>query len=183
MLQYELILRAVDVRGQWLKSYANEGGIIRGGTRWQDGLTWDMVRDDLTGFEKVVSKTARSAPEPRFFDLVNLPEIQERLAETPADKRVGPVILSMKRGGIPFTRQGWSQAWARYRKLAGIPEEIWMMDTRAGGVTEAKEMGADPWALRDAAQHANVDTTNRYARGDASGKVVKLRQKRTSGEQ
>jgi hypothetical protein len=182
ILQYELILRAVDVRGQWLKSDEKEGGIVRNGKRWQDGLTWDMVNDDLSGFEKVISKTARSMPEPRYFDLSNLPEIQARLAETPEDKRVGPVILT-DRLGMPFTTVGWSQAWARYRKAAGIPENIWVMDARAGGVTEAKEMGADPFSLRDAAQHANVTTTNRYARGNASGKVVALRQKGTSGEQ
>lgn len=73
LLQFEYILRAVDVRGQWLVD-DGQGGITRtnkaGVTkRWQDGLTWDMFDPELTKFEKVISKTAGSLPEPYEFDL------------------------------------------------------------------------------------------------------------------
>lgn len=178
MLQFELTLRAIDVRGQWLPTNDADlatGGIVRAGKRWQDGLTWDMVSGDLTSITKVISKTAKSMPEARTFDLTFLPEIQTRLRLLSTEGRIGPVIRSSRGERLPYTVYGWSQAWARYRKAAGVPEEIWMMDTRAGAVTEAKMMGADPYALRDAAQHSSINTTNRYARGDGSSKVVQLR--------
>ena len=179
MMQYEFALRAVDVRGQWLKADAAEGGIIRNGKRWQDGLTWDMIDADLSVMRKLISKTARSMPEPYEFDLTGTPDIRARLEELRPVDAVGPVIVS-GRSGLPYTIYGWSQAWARLREKAGLPKDIWMMDTRAGAVTEAKSLGADPYMLRDAAQHKDVHTTDRYsrARSDAANNVVKLRQSR-----
>ena len=44
-----------------------------------------------------------------------------------------------------------------------------MMDVRAGAVTEAKGLGGVPFALRDAAQHASVSTTDQYARYRIAG--------------
>jgi hypothetical protein len=178
MIQYEFALRAVDVRGQWLKVDETEGGIVRGGTRWQDGLTWDMFDADLTHFEKVISKTVKSMPEPYIFDLTLVPNIQSRLQNIRPENSVGPVIISVKSGGMPYTIYGWSQAWARMRKIAKVPENIWLMDLRAGGVTEAKSLGADAYALRDAAQHSNISTTSRYSRDRSAGanNIVQLRQ-------
>lgn len=178
LLQYELILRPVDVRGQWLKDNG-EGGIVRNGKRWQDGLTWDMFDSNLTGFEKVISKTAKSLPEPYWFDLTPLPEIRERLNRIRPPRPVGPVIVT-DRHGLPWDRHAWSNAWRRFKKAAGIEEDIRIMDARAGGITEAKSLGVDSYALRDASQHKEVSTTDRYARGrsDGANRVVKLRRER-----
>lgn len=179
MMQYEFALRAVDVRGQWIATDKTEGGIIRNGKRWQDGLTWDMFDTDLTQFEKIISKTAKSLPEPYTFDLTLLPELRARLRLLRPESPVGPVIRSSRKEKLPYTVSGWSQAWSRMRTAAGLPENIWMMDTRAGAVTEAKMLGADPFALRDAAQHSNISTTNRYGRDRSAGanNVVKIRRK------
>ncbi|NRB18314.1 MAG: recombinase [Rhodobacteraceae bacterium] len=180
MIQYEFALRAVDVRGQWLNTNETEGGIIRNGKRWQDGLTWDMFDIELTRMTKLISKTRKSLPEPYVFDLTAIPEIRDRLFKIQSADPVGPVILAKKSGGMPYTVSGWSQAWARLRKKSGIPEDIWMMDLRAGAMTEAKNLGADPFSLRDAGQHKEVSTTDRYARArsDGANKVVQLRQAR-----
>jgi len=180
MIQYEFSLRAVDVRGQWLNTNETEGGIIRNGKRWQDGLTWDMFDIELTRMTKLISKTKKSLPEPYVFDLSAVPEVRDRLMKIQPSDPVGPVILAKKSGGMPYTVSGWSQAWARLRKKAGIPEGIWMMDLRAGAMTEAKNLGADPYSLRDAGQHKEISTTDRYtrARSDGANKVVQLRQAR-----
>ncbi|WP_428515123.1 recombinase [Roseovarius sp.] len=180
LMQFEFTLRAVDVRGQWLEADERDGGIIRNGRRWQDGLTWDMFDPDLKGFSKVISKTVKSLPDPYWFDLTPLPEIQSRLRLLRPEKPVGPVIVSMRVGGLPYTSSGWTQAWARMRKVAGLPKNIWMMDVRAAAVTEAKSLGVDPYALRDAAQHASVSTTNRYSRNrsDGANQIVQLRRNR-----
>ena len=176
LLQYEFMLRAVDVRGQWFKTNEREGGIIRNGRRWQDGLTWDMFDADLAGFSKVISKTAASQPDPYHFNLADIPYLRQRIADlAPPSKRLGPVITTR---GMPFTASGWSHAYARHRATAGVPNDVWCMDMRAGGVTEGDLMGASRESLSQAAQHSQLQTTGRYARGrsENAAKVVKLRQ-------
>jgi hypothetical protein len=176
LIQYELTLRGVDVFGQWLPADGSGGGIVRDGKRWQDGLTWDMVEPDLRGLSKVISKTSRTMPDPIRFDLTSLPAVQERLRLLANGGRIGPVVLT-ERHGTPYTIYGRSQAFRRLRDACGLPASITMMDTRAGAVTEAKNHGADPMQMRDAAQHSNISTTSNYARDrDANvAKVVKLR--------
>ena len=90
--------------------------------------------------------------------------------------RIGPVIVS-ERYGAPYTRYSWAQTFRRIRDALGLPKELTVMDTRAGGITEARMMGADPYSLRDAAGHANLSTTDRYTRGrsDGAAKIVQLR--------
>lgn len=187
LLQWWLGLRAVDVRGQWFEADNDESGIIRKTfvkrrnksyertTRWQDGLTWDMIAPDLSGFSKVISKTARSHPDPQFFDLTSLPEIQSRLRLLGHGAKSGPVILSSD--GLPYTREGWANAFRRIRDHLGIRPELRSMDIRAGAITEARDRGASLPDMRDAAGHASASTTQRYIRGadEAKSRVVKLR--------
>lgn len=187
LLQWWLGLRAVDVRGQWFEASPDAGGIIRKTyvkrtnkayeriTRWQDGLTWDMVEPDLSGFRKVVSKTARTHPEPQFFDLSDLPEIRSRLRLLGQGSKTGPVILS--NDGLPYTREGWTNAFRRIRDYLGLRKELRSMDIRAGAITEARDRGASLPDMRDAAGHASASTTQGYIRGadEARSRVVKLR--------
>jgi len=55
-----------------------------------------------------------------------------------------------------------------------------MMDTRAGALTEAKNLEANPYALQDDGQHSNIKTTSRYSRDRSEGAntVVQMRQAR-----
>ncbi len=178
ILCFELCLRAVDVRGQWHVS-EDQSGIWHEGKQWRDGLTWDMFSPDLTSFSKVISKTAKSLPEPYTFDLTPLPHLIERLKLLhKSGSGVGPVIVSGT--GRPYTLYSWSQAFRRIRDDLNLPEEITAMDLRAGGLTEAKQIGLDPLMIRDAGQHKKVDTTDGYmrARSDSANKVVQLRQKK-----
>ena len=172
LMQWTYMLRAVDVRGHWLPA-EGDGGIVRDGLRWQDGLTWDMIDADLEGFDKTISKTARSMPEPMRFDLTD--ELRSRLRLLGNGGRIGPVIVSSS--GLPYEQKAWARTFARLRDHLGLPKEIALMDTRAGAITEAKHMGATPWQLRDAAQHKSVTTTDGYSRGrsESAATVVQLR--------
>lgn len=187
-MQFELSLRAVDVRGQWLditpEEYA-QGGIVRQVkrgrkmlySRWQDGLTWEMFAPDLTSFTKVISKTEKSSPDPLTFDLTPLPDLVARLRRLRESRCTGPVVVT-GRYGLPYTQTAYAAAFRRFRAAAGVPDEVRAMDLRAGGITEAKVLGVDPYSLRDAAQHSQVSTTDRYtrSRSETIGKVVALRQ-------
>ena len=174
LIQWTYALRAVDVRGQWLKANPSEGGIIRDGKRWQDGLTWDMFTADLMQFEKVISKTRKSIPEP--IHLTVTPEVRARLMLLRNGGGIGPVITS-ERNGKPYTIYGWSQCFRRIRDDLKIDPNVKMMDTRAGALTDAVRHGADPFAVRDAASHRHLSTTGRYVRTreENANKVVKMR--------
>lgn len=173
LFQWTYGLRAVDVRGQWLKD-DGKGGVVRNGKRWQDGLTWQMFDPGLTHFSKTTSKTKTDLKE-----IALTPELQSRLTLLRGRDAVGPVIVSERRGE-PYTKYSWSSAFRRLRNDLELPEEIKMMDTRAGAITEAKNLGADPFALRDFGTHAHVDTTDRYARqrSENMNKVVQLRSRK-----
>jgi len=175
LMQYELILRAVDIRGQWFPARDQDAGIIRDGKRWQDGMTWDMIDRDITTISKVISKTEKSMTEAYDFSLVDLPEIQSRLRLLRNGSETGPVITSDN--GMPYSIYGWSQAFRRIRDALGLPSELTAMDLRASGITEAKSTGASPYQIRDAGQHMNLTTSNGYARDRSEGaaKVVQLR--------
>ena len=178
LLQFELALRAADVRGLWLRDGRAGTGIRRNGRRWADGLTWDMVGDNFSSITKVISKTASSRPEPVFFDLTPLPKVRELLAQVSEINNVGPVIISTTRDNMPYTSSGWRFAWNRYRDAAGVPRNIQVRDLRAGAITEAKQLGASAYAVRDLAGHATTEMTDRYARDRNTAEVIELRQSR-----
>jgi hypothetical protein len=193
ILQFELAMRAVDVRGQWFEiteAEFRQGGIVRAveregrtiWSRWQDGLTWEMFAPDLSSFTKVMSKTEKVDGEAYTFDLTPLPDLRDRLRRLRGRHPTGPVIVS-GRYGLPYEHTAYSEAFRRYRKAAGVPSEIRAMDLRAGALTEAKSLGADPYALRDAGQHKQVATTDKYvrSRSTAANKVIALRQNRERG--
>ncbi len=158
-LQWWLTLRAVDVRGQMLDG------------QWRDGLTWQMVSPDLRTITKTPSKTEKSSAAPLVWDISSLPEIVDRLAAIPADQRVGPVIK--RPGGKTYDRFLWSKAFRKHRAAAGVPDDVWLMDTRAGAINHAKRAGASPIQLQHAANHADFSTTQRYVReGSADANTV-----------
>ncbi|MEM8652963.1 MAG: integrase, partial [Pseudomonadota bacterium] len=70
--------------------------------------------------------------------------------------------------------------WRRIARLAGVPDNIWSMDTRAGSISEAEEV-AGLEAARKLAAHSNSKTTLGYVRNDDlenNRKVSVLRAKR-----
>lgn len=175
LMCFELNLRAIDIRGLWVPA-DGQGGFVRNGKRWQDGLTWDMISPDLSTLTKVISKTARSLPEAYVFDLRQLPDVQKRLAALPSRNAFGPVMVS-ELTKQPYTSAGWSCIFRRIKRELGLRKELLVMDARAGGLTEASSVVSDPKLLRDAGQHMNIKTTDKYLRGrsDSANRVIELR--------
>lgn len=174
LFRFEFMLRGVDVYGEWEPAEGRQGGIHDHGKIWVKGLTWEMFDPDVTRFTKVISKTAKSLPEPYAFDLTNVPSLRRRLLETPMDERVGPVIVLDH--GKPPKAGVISRGFKKIVRDLGLPDDLRISDARSGGITEAKSM-VDPLTLRDAAQHTQMGTTDRYVRNrsDAANKVVAIR--------
>lgn len=174
-LQWWLAFRAVDVRGQWLRMDKGEerSGIVRGGFRWADGLTWDMIDISTMTLTKTPSKTREAMPDALVLDLSPVPDLVARLKALP--HRVGPVIVDAK--GLPYRKEAWSALFRRFRAAAGVPDTIWLLDTRAGAINDAKRKGASPIELRDQANHASLATTNRYVRerSETASRVIQMR--------
>lgn len=173
LFQFEYMLRGVDVYGQWEPAEGRQGGVQVNGMIWLDGLTWDMFDAPLQSFTKVISKTRRSMPEPYTFDLT--PDIRTRLQAI--QRRAGPVII-LKKTGVPPRAGVVSRGFKELVRDLKLPDDLRMADSRAGGITEAKSL-VDPYTLRDAAQHTQSSTTDRYVRdrSTAANKVVQMRQK------
>lgn len=168
--QFELGLRQIDVVGTWLTDHGAAGGLIVHGRRWTGGLTWaDLTTDKLA---KRTSKTGQEG----VWSPAEYPLLVKVTATFADDERVGPAIID-ERTRCPYAPQGYSRRWRPIADAAGVPGDVWNMDSRAGAITEADEAGADPEDVRKFATHANRQTTQRYVRrtGEATSRVQRLR--------
>jgi hypothetical protein len=101
----------------------------------------------------------------------------DALSKIPTDRRVGPFIID-ENSGRPYAMHAYTREWRVIARAAGIPDQVWNMDARAGGISEGDDAGADLDMLRSAAGHTQTSTTARYIRGTIgkSRTVAKLRQ-------
>ena len=174
-LQFDTILRQKDVIGEWEPVPAGQApsGIVLKGRRWVRGLTWsDLPTGGIA--RKTTSKTGAIAAH----DLALCPHVQEVLVHVPTDRRFGPVIVD-EEAGRPYARDAFAREWRVIARAAGIPDQVWNMDARAGAITEAEDAGADLDSIRAAAAHTQASTTARYSRG-AVGKSRSVAAKRAA---
>jgi hypothetical protein len=173
-LQFETTLRQRDVIGEWepVSPGGMPSGITLGGRRWGNGLTWSDLADDFV-VRKETTKTAAIAAH----DLKLCPLVLGVLEHVPAAARVGPLIVD-ETAGRPYAEHAYAREWRAVARKAGIPDTVWNMDARAGGISEADDAGADLDMIRSAAGHTQASTTARYVRGTIgkSRTVAQLRQ-------
>lgn len=179
-LQFETTLRQKDVIGEWLPDSDNlvtnslSGGIVSHGSRWANGLLWSDLDDDLI-LRKRTTKTG-SVVE---FTLTEYPLVMRALEAVPAAERVGPMIVS-EATGRPYRQNHFGKEWRKLATAAGVPRDVWNMDSRAGGLSEAASAGADIEDIRRHAGHTDAAMTRRYTRENrpATERVARLRVKR-----
>jgi hypothetical protein len=173
-LQFETAMRQKDVIGEWEPVPDGEpaSGIVLNGRRWVNGLTWQ----DL-GRKRVIRKRTTKTGAFSSHDLKPLPLVMDLLDRVPAERQVGPLILD-ETAGRPYAESAYGREWRVVAKAAGIPDNVWNMDARAGAITEAEDAGADLDLIRATAAHSQVSTTARYSRGAVgeSRAVATLRQ-------
>ncbi|RVU15447.1 hypothetical protein [Methylobacterium oryzihabitans] len=105
-----------------------------------------------------------------------MPMVVEELVHRPSLSRIGPMIVC-ESTGRPWRARHFREAWRDGARAAGVPDSVWCMDARAGGITKGSDAGADLDHLRRAATHTTTATTSRYNRDglSKSRKVAQLR--------
>ena len=162
--QFELIVRQRDVIGEWTpngKLHRLPEGIGRlehKGETWSGFFTWEAVPGWRWRMRTSKSKY-RSAAD---YDLTRYPLLFPLLEQVPHAERFGAIVKGEH--GLPVRRSSYGKWFRQIARAAGIPDEVWNMDSRAGGVTEAEEAGVPLDILREAATHADARTTVRYIR-------------------
>ena len=182
--QFELMLRQKDVIGEWVPmSEPGVSDIKDGNEKWLRGLRWNEIDVNLI-LRHVTSKRINKEIE---VDLHNAPMVIEELkllAGLGPDTKLtrdhlpasGAVI---KRDALPYLAINFRRDWRRAARAAGIPDDVYNMDSRAGAITEATELGADLEHVRHAATHSDIAMTQRYSRGSRQkvDNVMQLRAK------
>lgn len=175
-LQFECMLRQKDIVGEVIP--ISEPGIglpHKFGTKWMHGLLWGEIDEHLI-LRHVTSKTGKLIE----FDLRLAPLVMREfsiLANYNPGKKSGPVIIC-ETTGRPWLASEYRRKWRIIADAAGIPKNVRNQDSRAGGITEAVEAGAQVDQIRQTATHSSANTTQRYIRGgyqESSSQVMNAR--------
>lgn len=163
-MAYDGMYRQKDIIGELVPM--NEPGMKfivvetrRGPRKWMRGFTCDEIsRPDL-----ILTHITSKRQKEHIFDLTLAPMIMEELnlmGEIPLD---GPLIINEKTGK-PWAAQEFRKIWREIARAVGVPDNVNFQDSRAGGISEATDAGADMEKVRHAATHTNISTTERYSR-------------------
>lgn len=166
--QFELLLRQKDIIGERPKTQADLDKAVRRGATvlaygdqaWAGFFTWESIPGWRWRMKTSKSKYRQAAN----FDLTIYGLLFPLLEAVPHDQRVGAVVKGEHGYAVQErSYRGWFRDIAR---AAGIPDQVWLMDSRAGGATEAEEAGADLSAIRGLLTHSEKQeaTTQRYIR-------------------
>jgi hypothetical protein len=181
-LQFEITLRQRDVIGELVPlEEPGTSDVIWEGKKWLRGLRWSEVDQNFI-LEHVTSKKGKTI----VADLRLAPMVQAELAaiaEVPASElqrdmfpTTGPII-KREATGMPWSANAYRKQWRKIADAAGVPKDVWNMDSRSGAITEATDAGAELEDVRHAATHSDIAMTQRYSRGSAEkvAKVMRLR--------
>src|SRR5262249_56501142 len=100
------------------------------------------------------------------------------LEAVPHAERTGPVVKGSY--GLPVRADMYRRWFRQIARAAGIPDDVWNMDSRAGGATEADEAGAAIEAIQGALTHSKESTTLRYIRRGRTKKIEQVAEARAA---
>lgn len=168
-LKFETALRRIDVIGEWAPS--PEGGEFR----WKGLMAKDISKDMILTLK--TSKTGAAVAR----DLKEYPLVTEALNAYRIPD-IGPVVID-EDYGKPYWENRYTEKFRKVRDAAGVPSNVWSMDSRAGAVTETEEATGSLEDASKLATHSTTKTTRRYSRGDGlekSREIAKARAKKRS---
>jgi len=178
--QFELLLRQMDIIGEWADKDATRklpAGITRlelDGEIWTGFFTWENIAGWRWRMKTSKSKYRAAAD----FDLTKYTLLLPLLEAVPLAERTGAVVIGAK--GLPVRRDMYARWFRQIARAAGIPDEVWNMDARAGGATEADEAGAALEAIQGALTHTKESTTLRYLRRGRSKQIGQVAEARSA---
>lgn len=162
-MQWDLRARQKDIIGEWVR--ATEPGISviphDHGWKWLRGLRWEEISSTLL-LSHPISKSRTGKMLER--NLSNYPMLMAELMKVPEEKRRGPIIIC-EATGLPWKPTTFRFKWRQIATKAGVPANVFNMDTRAGGITETIDAtNGNLEAARKDAEHSQSTTTLRYSR-------------------
>lgn len=171
--QFENIMRQKDVIGEWVPiSEPGTSDVTWSTTKWLRGLRWSEISHDL-----IMTHNTSKKGKDLVVNLLNAPMVMEEIdllgGVIPPS---GPVIV-YEVTGRPYEAWQYRKEWRRLARMTGIPDCVFNMDSRAGGISEATDAGADLEHVRHAATHSDIQTTQRYSRNQ-QGKTAEVQKKR-----
>jgi hypothetical protein len=181
--QFECLLRQKDVIGEWVPiSEPGHSAVLAGNDKWLRGIQWQEIDQNLT-LRHETSKREKMLEVPLSKALMVMQEFDRQFpgfktlgrAALPAS---GPIIIN-ERLRLPYETQEYRRQWRICADAVGVPRAVKNMDSRAGGITEATEAGADIEHVKHAATHGNISMTQRYSRG-ATEKIAGVMDKRAA---
>lgn len=173
-LQFELGMRQKDVIGEWLVAPGADGIRDAKGRRWGGGLT-GMMFDDAGNVRKRTTKTGSRVEH----SIEDYPELAALVRPALERSRGGPLVIN-EVTRLPYVAATYRDYFRQIACKAGIPDDVWCMDARAGAVTEAYESEASTEEAMAFAGHTQAKTSRRYLRRvhKQSSRVAKLRVER-----
>ncbi len=171
-LKFETALRRIDIIGEWAP--VPEGGEFR----WTGLMAKSISKGMILSLK--TSKTGAAVAR----DLNSYPLVEEALKAFKIPD-IGPVVIDEDHGK-PYWENRYTEKFRKVRDAAGVPSNVWSMDSRAGAVSETVEATGSLEDARDLATHTTTKTTRRYSRGDGlessrriAGARVESRTKKT----
>lgn len=170
--QFDLLLRQKDIIGSWGKPDRKlpKGATlqIHGEEAWAGFFTWENIPGWRWRMKTSKSKYRAAAD----FDLTIYGLLYPLLEAVPFEERHGAIVKGEH--GLPVRYRSYLRWFRQIARAAGIPDDIWNMDSRAGGATEAEEAEAPLEAIRGALTHSPKQeaTTVRYIRRQATSHRV-----------
>lgn len=171
--QFDIAIRQKDVIGEWEPlSEKTLSDIQVGQRKWVRGIRWSEIDENLI-LHHETSKRGKFITR----DLKLAPMVMEEFAKQFPDglPKTGAIIVE---DGLPYPNTRFSKLWREIATAAGVPAEVWNMDSRAGAITEAMMAGVEPEHVRQFATHSNLQTTMGYSRDNTghAGLVMLRRQ-------
>ena len=155
--QFELALRQKDIIGEWGPVVLEKpGAVYSGGEMWTGPFYWENI-----AAWRLRLKTSKNRARAEFF-LDDYPMLFPLLEAVPHSERTGAVVKGEH--GLPIRERSYRKWFREIARAAGIPDEVWSMDSRAGAATEADAAGADLKSISDLLTHSEPRTTLRYIR-------------------
>jgi hypothetical protein len=174
LAQFELIERRTHVIGQWNRDAWGYGWVWDGHLQLAGRTVWVGVSPDWRIRYYQTKKDANL----REFDLNAVPRLLGLLQLTPNEQRKGPIIIC-ETTGQPWEKRRYQEKFREIARAAGVPDEVYSMDMRAGGATEADDIPEiTDRMFDDSGGWADPNMKNRYRRNKQRNaqKVVQFRQ-------